>query len=209
MGLRKFFFWVFRLDKASSLFTLIQVTNPFIIYSHYHFDTLSLAVWQDTCHTYMSLVYDLAHHESPIAQWLERPTGIWKVMGLTPVGGSENSFSEYFDLRARLHYLHFIQVTNPFILHSYSSFRHVELAVWQDTCHTYKDLVYDLAHHESPIAQWLERPTGIWKVMGLTPVGSSENSFSEYFDLRTLLHYLNFTVESRKYSKTRSERKSV
>ena len=23
------------------------------------------------------LVYDLAHHESPIAQWLERPTGKW------------------------------------------------------------------------------------------------------------------------------------
>ena len=26
---------------------------------------------------------------------------------------------------------------------------------------TYKNLVYDLAHHESPIAQWLERPTAI------------------------------------------------
>ena len=55
-------------------------------------------------------------NESPIAQWLERPTGIWKVMGSTPVGGSENSFSEYFDLRTLLHYLHFIQVTNPFII---------------------------------------------------------------------------------------------
>ncbi len=43
---------------------------------------------------------------------------------------------------------------------------------------------------ESPVAQWLERPTGIWKVMGSTPVGGSENSFSECFDLRTLLHYL-------------------
>ena len=60
------------------------------------------------------------------------------------------------------------------------------------TCHTYKNLVYDLAHHESPIAQWLERPTDIWKVMGSTPVGGSENSFSEYFDMRTLLHYLYF-----------------
>ena len=36
------------------------------------------------------------------------------------------------------------------------------LAGWQDTWHTYKNLAYDLAHHESPIAQWLERPTGIW-----------------------------------------------
>ena len=33
-GLRKFFFWVFRLENASSLFTLIQVTNPFIIYEN-------------------------------------------------------------------------------------------------------------------------------------------------------------------------------
>ena len=78
-----------------------------------------------------------------------------------------------------------LQVTNPFIIYSHLSFRHVE----QDTCHTYKNLVYDLAHHESPRAQWLERPTSIWKVMGSTPVGDSENSFSEYFDLRTLLHY--------------------
>ena len=65
----------------------------------------------------------------------------------------------------------------------------LSLAVWQDTCHTYKNLLYDLAY-ESPIAQWLEHPTGIWKVMGSAPVGGSENSFSEYFDLRTLLHYL-------------------
>ena len=57
-------------------------------------DTLSLAGWQDTCHTYKNLVYDYAHHESPIAQWLERPTGILKVMDSTPVGASENSFSE-------------------------------------------------------------------------------------------------------------------
>ena len=39
---------------------------------------------------YKNLVCDLPHYESPIAQWLERPTGIWKVMGSTPVGGSEN-----------------------------------------------------------------------------------------------------------------------
>ena len=51
----------------------------------------------------------------------------------------------------------------------------------------------DLTNHESTIAQWLERPTGIWKVMGATPVGGSENSFSEYLDLRTLLHNLHLT----------------
>ena len=43
----------------------------------------------------------------------------------------------------------------------------------------------------SPIAQWLERLTGILKVMGSTPVGGSENPFSEYFDLRMLLHCLD------------------
>ena len=42
-------------------------------------------------------------------------TGIWKVMGSALVKCSENSFSEYFDLRMLLHYLHFIQVTNWFI----------------------------------------------------------------------------------------------
>ena len=73
----------------------------------YHFDMSSLAVWQDTSHIYKNLVYDLAHHESPIAQWLERATGIWKVMGSTPVGGSENSFSAYFDLRTLLNYLYY------------------------------------------------------------------------------------------------------
>ena len=36
-------------------------------------------------------------------------------MGSTPVG--ENSFSEYFDFRALLRYLHFIQVTNSFIIY--------------------------------------------------------------------------------------------
>ena len=53
-----------------------------------------------------------------------------------------------------------------------------------------RNLVYNLAHHESPIAQWLERPTGILEVMGSTPVGGSENPLSEYFDLRMLLRYL-------------------
>ena len=40
----------------------------------------------------------------------------------------------------------------------------------------------------------LERSTGNWKVMGSTPVGGSESSFSEYFDLRTLLLYSNYST---------------
>ena len=50
-------------------------------------------------------------------------TGIWKVMVSTPVGGSENFFSEYFDLGALLHYFHFIQVSNPFIMNSLNSIK--------------------------------------------------------------------------------------
>ena len=38
------------------------------------------------------------------------------VIGFTPVGDSENSFSEYFDLRILLCFLLIIQGTNPFII---------------------------------------------------------------------------------------------
>ena len=74
----------------------------------------------------------------------------------------EKSFSEYLDLRTLLRYLHFIQVTiHLSLIHIIYHFDMLSLAVWQDTCHTHQNLVYDLAHHESPIAQWLKRPTGI------------------------------------------------
>ena len=76
--------------------------------------------------------------------------------------GSEKSFSEYFDLRKLLCYLHFMQVTIYLsFIHIIYHFDMLSLAVWQDTCPTHQNLVYDLAHHESSIAQWLERPTGI------------------------------------------------
>ena len=61
------FFIIYTLSKSPIHLSFIHI---------HHFDALSLAVWQDTCHTYKNLVYDLAPHQSPIAQWLERPTGI-------------------------------------------------------------------------------------------------------------------------------------
>ena len=45
----------------------------------------------------------------------------------TPVGNSENSFAEYFNLKALLHYLHFIQVTNPCIILSCWLFQRMAL----------------------------------------------------------------------------------
>ena len=47
--------------------------------------------------------------------------------------------------------------------------------------HMLEKLVNDLAHHESPIAQWLDHPTRILEGHGF-----------EYFDMRTLLCYLQF-----------------
>ena len=70
-----------RLEKASSLLTFIQVTNPFIIYSHLLFRHVEPCSMAGHMSHISNLVYDLVHHESPIAQWLERPTVIWKVMG--------------------------------------------------------------------------------------------------------------------------------
>ena len=72
----------------------------------------------------------------------------------------------------------------------------LNLAVWQDTCHTYKNLVYDLAHHESPIAQWLERPAGIWKVMGSTFLSiSTWECFSVIYTLYKSPIYLSLRRE--------------
>ena len=113
------FFIIYTLSKSSIHLSFIHI---------YNFDTLSLAVWQDTCHTYKNLVYDLAHHESPIAQWLERPTGIWKVKGSTPVGASVNSFSEYrgvFQLENAFPLFTLYPISNPFIIYSHLSFQHV------------------------------------------------------------------------------------
>ena len=45
-----------------------------------------------------------AHHVCPIALWLERANGIWKVMGLNPVAGSENSIFVRVSLNPSRHF---------------------------------------------------------------------------------------------------------
>ena len=56
---------------------------------------------------------------------------------------------------------------------------------------TYKELVYDLAHHEFPIApSVVGASNGILEGHWFNSHWGSENYFSEYFDLRTLLCYL-------------------
>ena len=50
------------------------------------------------------------------------------------------------------------------------------------TCTIY-DLVYVLANHVSLVAQWLEHPIGVRKVIGSIPVGDS----AEFFLCSTLV----------------------
>ena len=44
------------------------------------------------------------------------------------------------------------------------------------------DLVNDLAHKESLVAQWLERPTAIWETIDSIRVGDSDFSLSHARD---------------------------
>ena len=37
----------------------------------------------------MNLVYVLALHEFSVTQWIQRPPGVWEVIGLNPVGDSD------------------------------------------------------------------------------------------------------------------------
>lgn len=55
-----------------------------------------------------------------------------------------------------------------------------------------KNPVYDLAHHKSPAAQWLEHPISIWKVMGSTLIGGLENILFFFFPVIWLEYALSF-----------------
>ena len=42
-----------------------------------------------------------------------------------------------------------------------------------------------------PVAQWLERPTGVRKVMGSIPIGDSDFSLSHARDMRNITSFLS------------------
>ena len=46
----------------------------------------------------MNLLYDLARHESFVTQWLEHPTGVWKIIGSTSFGDLDFSLSHTGDM---------------------------------------------------------------------------------------------------------------
>ena len=66
-------------------------------------------------------------------------------------------FSEYLTWDHFYTHFHFIQVTISLIIYSHLSFGHIWALQPGRTCVTHKNPEYDFAHHESPIAQWLER----------------------------------------------------
>ena len=114
-GLRKFFFWVVsRVENASSLFTLYPSHQ-----SIYHlFHLLFRHVEPCSMAGHLSLILEPSiwpcspqvSHSSVVRasnRYLEGH-------GFNSRWGLRKN-SEYFDLRTLLHYLHFIQVTNPFI----------------------------------------------------------------------------------------------
>ena len=160
----------------------IQVTISLIIYSYLSFGDIWALQFGRTCVTHKNPVYDFAHHKSPITQWLERSNQYsgrsWVRL---PLGNSEKSFSEYLTWDHFYTHFLFIQVTISLLIYSHLSFGHIWALQPGRTCVAHKNPVYDFAHHESPIAQWLEcsnRYSGrSWVRL---PLGNSEKSFSEY-----------------------------
>ena len=51
-----------------------------------------LILWYAGCMSYINLVHGPAHHKSFVAQWLEHPTTVWKIIGSILVGGSDFFF---------------------------------------------------------------------------------------------------------------------
>ena len=108
-----------RTEHISIYFHFIQVTISLIIYPHLSFWHIWALQDGRTRVTHMNPVYDLAHHESPIAQWLERPTGILDGHGFDSLWGTRKIFfSEYSTWEHISIYFHFIQVTISLIIYT-------------------------------------------------------------------------------------------
>ena len=88
------------------------------------------------------------------------------------------SFSEYLTWEHFYIHFHLIQVTISLIIYSHLSFGHIWALQSGRTCVTHKNPVYDFVHHESPIAQWLERSNWCSRRSWVRlPLGNSENLF--------------------------------
>ena len=81
----------------------------------------------------MNLVYAPARHESFVAQWLEHPTGVRKVIGSIPVGDSDIFFVPFSS-----HVDHIIShfFTELKIDHLSLYITDTHMSSTQDACHT-------------------------------------------------------------------------
>ena len=97
----------------------------------------------------------------PVAQWLERPTGVREVMGSIPVGDSDFFFvpdtrdklnipSFSFLSELKIYHLSFFVITN-------GAFDIADPSSMQDACHNELSK-YDLARHESPSSSVVRAP---------------------------------------------------
>ena len=84
----------FLISSPSLKFTIFLYLSPIG-----HLDIADPSSMQDTCHHELSK-YDLYMLATslPVAQWLERPTGVRKVMGSIPVRDSDFFFGPRYDM---------------------------------------------------------------------------------------------------------------
>ena len=111
---------VVRLHIVCTLFSLIKTNVAHFEMCSFHFASLDFLA-QNTLHKPNKSVQ--LHGKNRSTPTGRVPTNVSSV---SPFWKRRCSIAEYFDLRTLLHYLHFIQVTNPFIIYSHLSFRHAE-----------------------------------------------------------------------------------
>ena len=117
----------------------------------------------------MDLVCGLACHESFIAQWLEHPTGVQKVIGSILVRDSDFFFVpclSHVDHVVSCFFTELKSTINLYLSHTWQ-FWHFYHSSMHYACHT-----WTLAHHESFVAQCLEHLTCVQVVIGSIPVGT-------------------------------------
>ena len=88
-----FFFCSWHVDHIISLFfTELKIYRLSLLVTHMTISTFLNFAVRRTYVMYRNLVYGPAHHESFEPQWLEHLTGVWKIIGLIPLGDSDSFF---------------------------------------------------------------------------------------------------------------------
>ena len=113
-----------------------------------------------------------------------------------PVGGLENSFSEHFDSRTLLHYLH--SSIHLSFIHIYH-FDMLSLAVWQDTCHACKNTRYLEGHGFDPRQGLKKFVFRVFRLKNASPLLTFYPSHQSIYHLFT---FMIFTCSALQYGRT-------